>query len=207
MCSETLIPSSNPPFPERIYIRSTNTRFSTQVKVILKTLDTGNRISITVLPYSGAIGLFLNKKFVEHHDINTNKLPRAVPVYNVDGTLNQGGSIKEEVNLNMMFKEHSENTTFAVCDLGDKDAIIGHTWLYHHNPEINWRTGEVDFTRCPPDCHILVKKERRKRQKQNARLRRKIPSLVEDEDGDEETESEVDSDDRFLVSFLHTAAY
>ena len=63
----------------------------------------------------------------------------------MDGTVNQGGSIKGEVNLNMMFKEHSEDATFAVCDPGDKDAIIGHTWLYHHNPEINWRTGEVDL--------------------------------------------------------------
>jgi hypothetical protein len=203
MSSETLNPSSNPSFPEKIYIRSTNSRFSTQVKVILKTLDTGNRMSITALLDCGATGLFLNTKFVEHHDLNTSKLPRAIPVYNVDGTLNQGGSIKEEVNINMMFKEHSENATFAVCDLGDKDAIIGHTWLYHHNPEINWRTGEVDFTRCPPDCHILVKKERRKRQTQNARLRRKIPALVDDEDGDGETESEVDSNDRVFVSFLH----
>ena len=49
MSSETLNPSSNPSFPEKIYVRSTNSRFSTQVKVILKTLDTGNRISITAL--------------------------------------------------------------------------------------------------------------------------------------------------------------
>jgi hypothetical protein len=153
MSSEILYSSSTPAFPERIYIRSTNTKFSTQVKIILKTLDTGNRICVTALLDCGATGLFLNTKFIEHHELNTKKLPRAVPVYNVDGTLNQGGSIKEEVDLHMVFNEHSENTTFAVCDLGDKDAIIGHTWLYHHNPEINWRTGEVDFTRCPPDCH------------------------------------------------------
>ncbi len=35
--------------------------------------------------------------------------------------------------------------TFGVCDLGDKEVIIGHTWLSFHNPEINWRTGEVIF--------------------------------------------------------------
>ena len=25
-------------------------------------------------------------------------------------------------------------------------------WLAHHNPEVNWRTGEVKMTRCPPEC-------------------------------------------------------
>lgn len=30
--------------------------------------------------------------------------------------------------------------------------IIGMTWLRSHNPEIDWRTGEVKFTRCPASC-------------------------------------------------------
>jgi len=25
-------------------------------------------------------------------------------------------------------------------------------WLTHHNPEIDWRTGEVKITRCPEEC-------------------------------------------------------
>ncbi|PFH45415.1 hypothetical protein AMATHDRAFT_100395, partial [Amanita thiersii Skay4041] len=58
-------------------------------------LDTGMRLSATALLDSGATGLFLDKKYVEHHNLNTKKLPRAIPVYNVDGTLNQGGSIQE----------------------------------------------------------------------------------------------------------------
>ena len=27
-----------------------------------------------------------------------------------------------------------------------------HTWLAEHNPDINWRTGEVKLTRCPDYC-------------------------------------------------------
>ncbi|KZT31415.1 hypothetical protein SISSUDRAFT_995171, partial [Sistotremastrum suecicum HHB10207 ss-3] len=52
----------------------------------------------------------------------------------------------------MQFKDHTERTTFAVCDLGDKPAIIGHTWLWQHNPEIDWKTGDVVFSRCPSQC-------------------------------------------------------
>ena len=25
-------------------------------------------------------------------------------------------------------------------------------WLGHHNPEIDWKTGEVKMTRCPDEC-------------------------------------------------------
>ena len=29
---------------------------------------------------------------------------------------------------------------------------MGIPWLAHHNPEINWRTGEVKMIRCPEEC-------------------------------------------------------
>ena len=124
-------------FPTRIYIRSAQLKFSLQVQIILTTLDTGVRVSITALLDSGATGLFLDKKFIEYQNFNTRKLPRAIPCYNVDGTLNQGGSIKEEIDVAMSFQEHSEKVAFSECDLGDKTAIIGHIWPFHHNPEID----------------------------------------------------------------------
>ena len=32
------------------------------------------------------------------------------------------------------------------------NIILGILWLAHHNPEIDWRTGEVKMTRCPEEC-------------------------------------------------------
>ena len=29
---------------------------------------------------------------------------------------------------------------------------MGMPWLARHNPEIDWRTGEVKMTRCPEEC-------------------------------------------------------
>ena len=29
---------------------------------------------------------------------------------------------------------------------------MGMLWLAHHNPENDWRTGEVKMTRCPEEC-------------------------------------------------------
>ena len=31
-------------------------------------------------------------------------------------------------------------------------VILGMPWLEHHNPEIDWKTGEVKMTRCPEEC-------------------------------------------------------
>jgi len=31
-------------------------------------------------------------------------------------------------------------------------VILGMLWLACHNPEIDWRTGEVKMTRCPEEC-------------------------------------------------------
>jgi len=132
-------------FSEKVYIRSANIKTSTFVKVRLKPVDIGSTAGLDALLDCGATGSFLDTEFVRGHNINIRKLLRAAPVYNVDSTLNKSGSIKEEVDIILIFQNHTEKATFTVCDLGDKEAILGHTWLYHHNPEINWRTGEVLF--------------------------------------------------------------
>ena len=155
--------------PQRVHIRSSRIKFSTHIQVQLRTLDTGAQLDLKALLDSGATGLFLSTSFVRMNNLNTRKLPRAIPVYNVDGTLNQGGSITEEVDLIMMYQGHTEKATFAVCDLGDKDAIIGHTWLFSHNPEIDWQSGQVKFTRCPPKCRVEV--NRRKGSMQQSSLK------------------------------------
>ena len=31
-------------------------------------------------------------------------------------------------------------------------VILGISWLECHNPEIDWKTGEVKMTRCPEEC-------------------------------------------------------
>jgi hypothetical protein len=166
-------------------------------------------VALDALLDSGATGLFLDSKYVRAHSMNTRKLPRAVPVYNVDSTLNQGGSIQEEVDVIMTYNNHTEKATFAVCDLGDKAGIIGHTWLHSHNPEINWKTGEVNFTRCPSKCKVQVRKAKSGRKRVKKALG-KLPLLHSEEAEPEDTEpediemqSEWEDTDRVWVSFLH----
>ena len=65
-------------------------------------------------------------------------------------------------------------------DLGKCPLIIGFTWLHKHNPDINWRTGNIEFTWCPSECNIAKAKKRR------AKAFKYKASIEEDVDEDNE---------------------
>jgi len=46
---------------------------------------------------------------------------------------------------------------------GKTEVILGIPWLQAHNPEINWKTGEVKMTRCLPLCGRKSKRKERVR--------------------------------------------
>ena len=61
-------------------------------------------------------------------------------------------------------------------------VILGMLWLAHHNPEIDWKTGEVKMTRCLEECEKQWRpkqekpgwqKQKKKEAKEEARKRRK----------------------------------
>jgi len=99
---------------------------------------------------SGATGEFINCYDAKSNQLHTRKLSEPILVYNVDRTLNEAGSITEVVDLILRYWNHSE--LFAVTGLGKQKLILGHSWLWKHNPEIDWVTGEVKMSRCPPQC-------------------------------------------------------
>jgi len=42
-------------------------------------------------------------------------------------------------------------------------VILGMPWLERHNPEIDWKTGEVKMTRCPEECGKVFGKKQSER--------------------------------------------
>src|SRR5260370_12236914 len=109
-------------------------------------------ISISALLDSGATGMFVNQAFAQKHKLETHPLPNPVPVHNVDGTLNENGSITEEVEVILQYGQHMEKVHLAVANLRWQTVIIGHSWLTHHNPEVDWARQSVTMSRCPPEC-------------------------------------------------------
>jgi len=80
-----------------------------------------------------------------------------------------GGLVTHEIEVNVYYRGHVERMRLDVCDLGKTEVILGMPWLAAHNPEINWETGEVKMTRCPPLCG----KNKEKKEKQELGKRRK----------------------------------
>jgi len=45
-----------------------------------------------------------------------------------------------------------------VTNLGNKKMMIGYSYLYRHNPNIDWQKGQWEFTRYPDTCASKVHK-------------------------------------------------
>jgi len=168
---------------ERSFVRTLHPKQELMISIGLRTMDTHRMIDVKALLDSGATGMLIDKKFAEGNRIAMRLLDKPIRVHNVDGTLNQGGSITHEVTLMLSHKGHKEKAVFKVCDLGKSTVIIGYTWLQKHNPTIDWKTGDIKFTRCPRECNVMTKK--RKQKKASAF---KYKASVEEVDDDAEEE-------------------
>jgi len=120
----------------------------------LKMTDTMEETSTEAMVDTGATGDFINQDFVTQAKLPTCKLSQPIPVYNVDGSLNEAGSIHEVVNVIMTYERHSERILLVVTRLGKQSMILGFTWLDKHNPEIDFHAQSVKMTRCLPRCCI-----------------------------------------------------
>jgi hypothetical protein len=81
---------------------------SFELNVSMQTTDTGEVHTTCALLDSGATGLFVNSDFVTRNRLTTKPLSRAIPVYNVDGSLNESGSITEVIDIVLRYCNHSE---------------------------------------------------------------------------------------------------
>jgi len=122
------------------------------VKIGLKQEEEEEGIVTEALLDSGATGLVMSEEFARRHRFRRTELERPVHVRNVDSTFNYAGPIVDIVEVEIFFKEHKERMSIDVMGGQKWGVILDMPWLRHHNPEIDWRTGEVKMTRCPDEC-------------------------------------------------------
>jgi len=118
------------------------------VKIGLKQ-EEEEEVVTEVLLDSGVTGLVISEEFVRRHKFKRIKLERPVYMRNVDGTLKYVGPIIDTVEVEIFFKGHKE-----LIDVigGQKwSVILDIPWLGYHNPEIDWKTGEVKIMRYPDE--------------------------------------------------------
>ena len=105
-----------------------------------------------VLLDSGAMELVMSSEFTRKQRFKLRKIERPIYVRNVDGSFNKEGPIEHMVEVNIYYQEHRKRTEIDVIEGQKWSVILGMLWLACHNPEIDWRTGEVRMTRCPEEC-------------------------------------------------------
>src|SRR5260221_2748323 len=139
--------------PPAIYVLSKNSPHSLNIQVELTSLTSLASISMSTLLDSRATGMFINRSFVQKHQLETTPLPQPVLVRNVDSSPNENGSVTEEVHVTLRFGRHSERVHLTVTKLRQQTVIIGHSWLTLHNLEVDWVSQKVSMTRCAPSCN------------------------------------------------------
>jgi predicted aspartyl protease len=176
---------------------------SLYLRVEIESTDNQRKYGVCALVDSGATGLLINREYVKSNQIPMTKLPQPIPVFNVDGTANMERSISEVAELLLRYNGHSERALFCVTGLGRQNLILSHTWLKDHNPEVDWRTGKVEMSRCSPrccnGCRTEAREERRILKREAASINAcrsgSFPATVEDADEDEEVDDEPTASD------------
>ena len=122
------------------------------VKIGLKRIDTQEGVMAEVLLDSGATRLVMSSEFARKQGFKLKKLERLMQVRNVDGSFNKEGLIENTVKVNIYYQGHRERMEIDVIREQKWTVILGMPWLARHNPEIDWRTGEVKMIGCLEEC-------------------------------------------------------
>jgi hypothetical protein len=102
----------------------------------------------------------MDSEYVCANAINTCQLSSPIPVFNVDGSGNEAGEIREVSEVILQYDGHTECAQFSVTQLGKQNMIVGFTWLQEHNLEVNWQSQTVQMLRCPPRCDTCHMQEK-----------------------------------------------
>jgi hypothetical protein len=111
-------------------------RNSIQVKFTLEHFK-GTSEEMALLD-TGAMESFIDHESVLCLKLGTQKLPISRPIYNVDGTKNQCGSITHVCHLLVRKGNRKETVPFYVIDLGNDCFIFRYPWCQDFKPEIDW---------------------------------------------------------------------
>ena len=92
----------------------------------------------------GATHNFIDPRTVKSLAMGTNPLKQALTVHNVDGTINQGGTISQYCNLWVRRGKHVEKLGFYVANLGRDRLILGYPWFTKFNPNFDWKNNTLE---------------------------------------------------------------
>ena len=129
---------------------------------------------------SGAGGTFIDQNYVWKVRYKLMELETLVKTYNVDGTENKKGMIKNYVDLQFSINRKDLQEWFYVTGLGKQKVILGLPWLRKHNLEINWQTGKLEWQTWSNLKRFFIFKKKEETPKSNP-----PPTMMEEVDEEE----------------------
>src|SRR6185369_13636998 len=79
-----------------------------------------------------------------------------IKITNADGSKNASNINDKEASFTLELLYHASHTRALVDNIGKSDILLDKDWLKIHNLEINWKTEQYEFTRCPSQCKITT---------------------------------------------------
>ena len=113
------------------------------VKIGLERIDIQEGITVEALLDSRVTGLVISSEFARKQRFKLKKLDRPMYMRNVDSSLNKERPIEHTVEVNIYYQGHRQRTEIDVIGEQKWTVILEILWLARHNPEIDWKTGEV----------------------------------------------------------------
>ena len=91
-----------------------------------------------------ATGKFIDQNYAKTQGLKLDQLDKPIKVYNVDGTLNKRGTIRQSVDLTINIHGKTSKETFLIIGLGKQRIILGFPWLTKMNLIIDWKKGTLE---------------------------------------------------------------
>ncbi|KAI9034793.1 retropepsin-like aspartic protease/reverse transcriptase [Aspergillus affinis] len=101
-----------------------------------------------VMVDSGVTGNFMDPRFQEQLKILGITKATPEPITGLNGEPLGGHLTVESGPVPMVVKGHFEYISFDVTPLGRYNVVLGIPWLRDYNPEIDWKTESLQFTKC-----------------------------------------------------------
>ena len=115
-------------------------------------IKNNKKLQIEVLVDSRYTHTEINKKLVKDRRIQTRLINFSFGIYNTNRTKNR--DVTKVALLEVKINKHKEHIEVAVIDLNGMDMFLGHDWLVKYNPDIIWKEGKIQFTRCLELCRM-----------------------------------------------------